>query len=112
VLTHGEPHPGNTIRTDVGLVLVDWDTARRAPPERDLWMLGDDAASAAAYEAATGRPVLSDAMELYRLSWDLAEIGIYVHQFRAPHGDSADEQLARSGLEHHLDPDGRWPHLV
>jgi spectinomycin phosphotransferase len=39
VVTHGEPHPGNLIRTDAGLRLVDWDTVRAAPPERDLWLL-------------------------------------------------------------------------
>src|SRR5262249_30877108 len=37
VLTHGEPHPGNTIGTDTGIVLIDWDTLLLAPPERDLW---------------------------------------------------------------------------
>ena len=27
VLTHGEPHPGNTMRTVDGWRLIDWDTA-------------------------------------------------------------------------------------
>jgi aminoglycoside phosphotransferase (APT) family kinase protein len=36
-LTHGEPHPGNVIGTDDGWLLVDWDTAAIAQPERDLW---------------------------------------------------------------------------
>ncbi|MDY7100935.1 MAG: phosphotransferase [Actinomycetota bacterium] len=111
VLTHGEPHPGNTIHTSTGPLLVDWDTARRAPPERDLWMLGDDAATSPAYETATGRTVLAEVMELYRLDWDLSEIAIYIRQFRSPHGDSADERIARFGLEEHLDPAGRWPQL-
>ena len=39
VLTHGEPHPGNTMLTGGGWVLIDWDTALAAPPERDLWSL-------------------------------------------------------------------------
>ena len=40
VLTHGEPHPGNTLRADDGRwLLVDWDAALLAPPERDLWLL-------------------------------------------------------------------------
>ena len=39
VLTHGEPHPGNTMLTASGWVLIDWDTALAAPPERDLWSL-------------------------------------------------------------------------
>jgi len=39
VLTHGEPHPGNTMRTENGWLLIDGDTALIAPPERDLWDL-------------------------------------------------------------------------
>lgn len=31
VLTHGEPHLANLIRTDAGWVLVDWDTAKMGP---------------------------------------------------------------------------------
>jgi len=42
VLTHGEPHRGNTITTDDGFVLIDWDTALIAPPERDLWAFADE----------------------------------------------------------------------
>ena len=42
VITHGEPHPGNLIRTGNGLAMVDWDTVALAPRERDLWMLADD----------------------------------------------------------------------
>ena len=39
VPTHGEPHPGNVVVTGAGPVLVDWDTARLAEPERDLWLV-------------------------------------------------------------------------
>jgi spectinomycin phosphotransferase len=39
VVTHGEPHAANVIRTGDGHVLVDWDTVALAPPERDLWMV-------------------------------------------------------------------------
>ncbi len=45
VLTHGEPHAGNTIRTERGWVLVDWDTVFLALPERDLWSLDPGDAS-------------------------------------------------------------------
>jgi aminoglycoside phosphotransferase (APT) family kinase protein len=37
VITHGEPHPGNLLRTQAGLRLVDWDMTALARPERDLW---------------------------------------------------------------------------
>ncbi len=37
VITHGEPHPGNLLRTRAGLCLVDWGMTALARPERDLW---------------------------------------------------------------------------
>ena len=37
VITHGEPHPGNLLRTLTGLRLIDWDMIALARPERDLW---------------------------------------------------------------------------
>ncbi|HEY7921079.1 MAG TPA: aminoglycoside phosphotransferase family protein, partial [Streptosporangiaceae bacterium] len=55
VLTHGEPHPGNTMLTAGGWVLIDWDTALVAPPERDLWDLDPgDGSILDAYAQATG----------------------------------------------------------
>src|SRR5258708_5242946 len=32
VITHGEPHPGNLLRTRAGLCLVDWDMTALARP--------------------------------------------------------------------------------
>ena len=89
VLTHGEPHPGNTIRTPDGWRLIDWDTVLVAPPERDLWMLGDEVA--AAYEKATGVAVRPEMCELYRVRWDVADLAAGVARFRAPHTGTADD---------------------
>jgi spectinomycin phosphotransferase len=92
VLTHGEPHPGNTMLTAGGWRLIDWDTALIAPPERDLWDLDPgDGSILAAYASATGvtpRPLLLD---LYRLRWDLADIAADVSRFRRPHTGSIDD---------------------
>ena len=57
VITHGEPHAGNLVRTDDGhLVLVDWDTLALAPPERDLWLLDSGTGrELALYAEAGGR---------------------------------------------------------
>ena len=55
VLTHGEPHPGNSMLTSGGWLLIDWDTALLAPPERDLWILDPgDGSILGAYAEATG----------------------------------------------------------
>lgn len=89
VLTHGEPHPGNTLRTATGWKLIDWDTALVAPPERDLWLLGGEHA---AYPAATGVAVVPEMLELYRLRWAIADLGIDVDRFRRPHSGNADDK--------------------
>ncbi len=103
VVTHGEPHPGNTIATPAGLRLIDWDTARLAPPERDLWMIvQEEPAIAADYAAATGRRLDEPALECYRLRWDLADIAGFVAEFRRPHGGNADTRLAFDALRHAL----------
>jgi spectinomycin phosphotransferase/16S rRNA (guanine(1405)-N(7))-methyltransferase len=101
VLTHGEPHPGNTMLTSAGWLLIDWDTALVAPPERDLWSLDPgDGSALAAYADATGVTPLAAMLELYRIRWDLADIAVDVSRFRRPHPGSADDdqswQLLRS----------------
>ncbi|MGH8891872.1 MAG: phosphotransferase [Actinomycetes bacterium] len=104
VLTHGEPHPGNLIRTDDGWVLVDWDTALLAPPERDLWMLDPgDRSVADAYTEATGRPVHADVMDLYRLRWDLTDVALFVSGFRRAHDGSGDDESSLTYLGETLD---------
>jgi spectinomycin phosphotransferase/16S rRNA (guanine(1405)-N(7))-methyltransferase len=93
VLTHGEPHPGNTMLTADGCwLLIDWDTALVAPPERDLWSLDPgDGTVLDAYASATGvspRPLLLD---LYRLRWDIADLAGDVSRFRRPHAGDIDD---------------------
>ena len=92
VLTHGEPHPGNTMLTGAGWMLIDWDTALVAPPERDLWSLDPgDGSILGAYAEATGVRPLASMLELYRIRWDLADIAEYVSRFRRPHPGSRDD---------------------
>jgi spectinomycin phosphotransferase/16S rRNA (guanine(1405)-N(7))-methyltransferase len=95
VLTHGEPHPGNTMLTDDGWRLIDWDTALIAPPERDLWGLDPgDGSVLASYAAATGvEPVLA-LLELYRVRWDLTDVALEVSRFLAPHKGTGEDEKA------------------
>jgi spectinomycin phosphotransferase/16S rRNA (guanine(1405)-N(7))-methyltransferase len=93
VLTHGEPHPGNTMRTAGGWLLIDWDTVLVAPPERDLWSMDPgDGSILDAYARATGVTPSPSTMDLYRLRWDLADVAVVVSRFRAPHPGNADDQ--------------------
>ena len=104
MLTHGEPHPGNTMLTPDGWRLIDWDTVLVAPPERDLWSLDPgDGSVLARYGEATGVRPLSPLLELYRIRWDLADLAVDVSRFRRPHRGTADDEasweLVRSLVE-------------
>jgi hypothetical protein len=93
VLTHGEPHPGNTMLcADGQWLLIDWDTALIAPPERDLWSLDPgDGTVLDAYTSATGLVPQQLLLDLYRLRWDIADIAIDVSRFRRPHTGSSED---------------------
>jgi spectinomycin phosphotransferase len=90
VITHGEPHGGNLIRTEDGLVLIDWDTVALAPPERDLWMLDDGTAEGLrAYTGATGHVIDRSALDFYRLAWLVTDVAAFTNELRQPHSDDA-----------------------
>jgi hypothetical protein len=89
VLTHGEPHPANTMSTAAGWRLIDWDTTLVAPPERDLWLLGDQMTHA--YAQLTGIAPRSEVLSLYREWWELADLAIGVARFRADHHGTQDD---------------------
>lgn len=112
VITHGEPHAANTISTAAGRLLIDWDTVRIAPPERDLWMVLDGGTTpSAVYEARTGTRPLAPLLEMYRLLWDLTEIAGYTAFFRTPHLDTADAVESWKNLAEYLDVAHRWPRI-
>ena len=105
VITHGEPHPGNIIRRGDRLLLIDWDTVGLALPERDLWMVagdGDAGPYTRRYADLTGRRVSGAAMDLYRLRWSLDDIALFVRDFRNPHEQDEDTELAWAGLAEEL----------
>jgi spectinomycin phosphotransferase len=95
-LTHGEPSGDNLVQDEAGApLLVDWESARLAPPERDLARLEPSDRTLARYlEVAGGTPPQPDLVRLYRLWYDLAETAVYLLQFRAPH--TADDNLVES----------------
>jgi spectinomycin phosphotransferase len=123
VITHGEPHPGNTIRVapapatapaanvapaaaggpgpaSGAIMLIDWDTAGLAPPERDLWMVATETgAELRRYTELTGRPVDMAAIELYRLRWALDDLSCFVRDLRAPHRRTPGSEHAWQALQ-------------
>ena len=99
VLTHGEPHPGNLIRRGADYLLIDWDTAGLAPPERDLWwVLSDSGTEAARYAELTGRQVSEPAVAFYRMRWDLDDVGLLLADFRGPHRKDEDTEQGWAAL--------------
>lgn len=95
VITHGEPHSDNILRLAGRLYLIDWGSAGLALPERDLWDLADaDGCAADRYAELTGRPVDTAVMRMYRLRWSLEEIMLSVRQFRGPHEQDGDTEMA------------------
>jgi spectinomycin phosphotransferase len=87
VATHGEPHHANQLVTKHGTVLVDWETLKLAPAERDLTGIGD------------GDPPM---LEMFDLEWRLGEINEYATWFAAPHTGTEDDAIAYAGLVEEL----------
>ncbi len=112
-LTHGEPSGGNLVQDAAGAPhLVDWESARLAPPERDLAQLGLSAAALTSYlDVAGGPPPHADVLRLYRLWYDLAESAVYLMQFRASH--TADDNMIESwqNFQTFLPTTDRWREL-
>jgi len=84
-LLHGEPHPGNVLRTKDGLLFTDFETARRGPVEFDIaWYtrVGPGAwFNDAALPDAVGRHYPGADLELIRACW-IQMVGIVAaHRF-------------------------------
>jgi Phosphotransferase enzyme family len=100
VLTHGEPHPGNTMLAADGWRLIDWDTVLVAPAERDMWSLEP---LHCAYTDATGVELVPAMLELYRIRWTLADIAFDVRRFRRDHTAGPDEDKSWELLQANVD---------
>jgi spectinomycin phosphotransferase len=114
VVSHGEPHSANFIAgNDGGLYLIDWDTVRLAPKERDLeadW-LPQPAIMAAYYSAAGPSPPRPYAVRLFQAWWHLIDTCIFVHHFQGPHEHTADSQVCWRELNNYLPVEKNWPDL-
>lgn len=94
VATHGEPHSDNQLLTPDGRLLVDWESLKLAPAERDLRTLADAGALTTAD---------AEMLELFDLEWRLDEISQYAAWIAAPHSGDADDEIAFGGLLHELE---------
>lgn len=85
VVTHGEPDTRNQLETAGGVVLVDWESARLAPAERDLRWLDPPA----------GDPGV---LRMFALEWRLDELAQYADRFEQPHSGTESDRVALGGL--------------
>lgn len=111
VITHGEPHPANVMCAGADTLLIDWDTAGLAPPERDLWwVLGDGGEDARRYAEATGRAPDPAALALYRIRWALDDLSVFTRRCRAPHDRTPDTERSLRIMTGFLaSPPHHWP---
>lgn len=101
VVTHGEPGPHNQVVDAEGrLRLVDLESMKRAPRERDLAGL---VPLSSAWLSAYGGPAPDPALlGMFDLEWRLDEISQYAQWFSGPHRDHPDDRTALGGLRDEL----------
>ncbi len=99
VVTHGEPGLHNQLVTSAGRRLVDWESMRVAPRERDLTDLARSPGPWR-WNGAEPDPAM---VELFDLHWRLNEIGAYAARFRAPHAGGNDDRIALEDLVEQLE---------
>lgn len=125
VMTHGEPHTGNTMVTAGGEVrLIDCDAMMAGPRERDLRLLLDashdgplgldNTAVLAAYRHGTGRAVEPRryVMDMLRAEWHLGEIGAYLANLSQPHGVDRDTVADWRAFTGYVPVEQNWPELT
>jgi spectinomycin phosphotransferase len=101
VVSHGEPHSANFLRGfDGNIYLIDWDTVRLAPRERDYAFEG--AAYEAYREVAEPPPLRPEVRELFDLRWHLQDLCIYAQLLLGPHEGTEDDTKSWEGLQSEL----------
>ncbi|MCF6377946.1 aminoglycoside phosphotransferase family protein [Nocardioides KLBMP 9356] len=93
VVTHGEPHVRNQWVARGRTWLIDWESLRLAPRERDLATLVHE-----------GRDVDHDPqmVRLFDLEWRLGEVWSFAQWLQGPHVGDADDRTALGGLTSEL----------
>jgi spectinomycin phosphotransferase len=113
VITHGEPHPANLMSVGDRLVLIDWDTAALAPPERDVSLIATTSGEGIdRYQQAAGRNLDPAVITLYRSRWYLDDLASAIRLFRGPHRDTPDTRQWRDSLAPALEQLPRWLQLL
>ncbi len=98
---------------DRRLVLIDWDTAALAPPERDVSLIATTGnEDLDRYQETTGRELQPAVITLYRLRWYLDDLASAIRLFRNRHRDTPDTRRWLHGLAPRLEQLPRWLDLL
>jgi len=93
VVTHGEPGVHNQWRAQGRTWLIDWESLRVAPRERDLATL---------VHAGVATDGDSAMIRLFDLEWRLSEVWSFARWLQGPHEGDADDHAAFAGLTEEL----------
>lgn len=108
VLCHTDLHTNNWLVDEQGQIAVlDWDDAKLAPREHDLWSgLGpsyggaDFTAFLVAYQGAAGAPPLHrDQFAFYLLRRFVEDMAVYLHDLLDPAADEREDAALLHGME-------------
>jgi spectinomycin phosphotransferase len=106
VLCHTDLHGGNLLVDGETVCLVDWDDARVAPPEHDLWVgLAEDSGSGLrtlveAYRAAGAlAPLRVERFAFYLLRRHLEDIAVDFRDLLAPDADPREDDGRLGAIE-------------
>lgn len=94
------------------LVLIDWDTAALAPPERDVSLIATTGEDIGRYQKAAGRALDPGVIALYRLRWYLDDLASAVRLFRNRHACTAGTRRWLAGLAPQLRQLPEWLSLL
>ncbi len=113
VVTHTDLHGGNLLLDPKGdLWLLDWETARIAPPEHDLWMFHENLEEFLAfYETQLGRTVLLDAdlFGFYFYRRTLEDLAVDIQKIVLENTDDQQDREDLQIIDQHVIAD--WPNL-
>lgn len=113
VVAHTDMHGGNLLLDNQGqLCVLDWEMARIAPPEHDLWMFHErleDFLSVYDANLTTPAELDADVFGFYFYRRTLEDIAVDVRTI--VNGDSSDEQAGHDLEIIRANVQGWWPHL-
>ena len=71
-------------------------------------MRADEPDDLAAYTDLTGDEIDRDALDFFRLTWDIKDIAEYLNVLRSPHDENEDTRTALEGITRPMSRRDEW----